>query len=385
MKREPTEYKGVYFRQQKKLDSAALEKVFYIFYRRLGGDGKQIEERVGRESQGITAARASHIRADRIRGKDLPNVERRAAAAEAKKAREDRPEIVKLWEWYQKHKTGKPISTTDTGYYNKYLREPFAAKTPAEITTLDLDRLRTAMSKAGKAPQTIKHALGLLRRLIRFGAERGICDMPPQSQLRFIMPKVSNQKTENMTLAQLTAYLAALDAEADQHLAAILRLALFTGMRKSALLALRWPDIDFALGFILLRGETAKKGRAERIPMSAPVRAVLEALPRMPDTDYLFPGKGGGQRENFRRMAKRVRDKAGLPEDFRPMHGLRHTFASWLASSGEVDLYTLQKLLTHDRPEMTARYAHLADEALQRAATVAGNILKPKKRKGTAG
>ena len=48
----------------------------------------------------------------------------------------------------------------------------------------------------------------------------------------------------------------------------------------------------------------------------------------------------------------------------------------WLAaSSGQVDLYTLQKLLTHKSPTMTQRYAHLRDDALKRAAGVAGDII----------
>ena len=74
-------------------------------------------------------------------------------------------------------------------------------------------------------------------------------------------------------------------------------------------------------------------------------------------------------------MAWRVKKKAGLPEDFRPLHGLRHNFASRLASSGQVDMYTLQKLLTHESPQMTQRYAHLRDEALRRAASLADSLL----------
>ena len=46
-----------------------------------------------------------------------------------------------------------------------------------------------------------------------------------------------------------------------------------------------------------------------------------------------------------------------------------------LASSGQVDMYTLQKLLTHKGPSMTQRYAHLRDDALQRAANLAGDII----------
>lgn len=64
-----------------------------------------------------------------------------------------------------------------------------------------------------------------------------------------------------------------------------------------------------------------------------------------------------------------------MPDDFRPLHGLRHVYASMLASSGQVDMYTLQKLLTHKSPLMTQRYAHLRDESLKRASNLAGSII----------
>jgi site-specific recombinase XerD len=78
---------------------------------------------------------------------------------------------------------------------------------------------------------------------------------------------------------------------------------------------------------------------------------------------------------DIRKTVDPIKAAAGLPKDFRPMHGLRHVFASMLASSGEVDLYTLQKLLTHKSPMMTQRYAHLRDEALRAASSVAGRII----------
>ena len=39
-----------------------------------------------------------------------------------------------------------------------------------------------------------------------------------------------------------------------------------------------------------------------------------------------------------------------------------------LASSGNVDIYTLQKLMGHKDPKVTQRYAHLIDAALHRGA-----------------
>ena len=77
-------------------------------------------------------------------------------------------------------------------------------------------------------------------------------------------------------------------------------------------------------------------------------------------------------RKSFARIAK----AAGFPKGFRPLHGLRHVYASMIASSGKVDMYTLQKLLTHKSPIMTQRYAHLRDDALKRASEIAGNIIQ---------
>src|SRR4030067_726316 len=54
-----------------------------------------------------------------------------------------------------------------------------------------------------------------------------------------------------------------------------------------------------------------------------------------------------------------------------------------LASSGETDLYTIQKLLGHRTPLMTARYSHLHDEALRRGVDIMGRLAG--KKEDTAG
>ncbi len=140
------------------------------------------------------------------------------------------------------------------------------------------------------------------------------------------------------------------------------------------MLNLKWADLDFERGFITLRGDVAKKGKTEIIPMNDEARKVLEAIPRSA-SDYVFPGRYDDKPiANISPILKRVREKAGLPDSFRPLHGLRHSFASWLASSGQVSMYELQKLLTHSSPQMTQRYAHLHDDALKKASSVAGQL-----------
>jgi integrase len=225
------------------------------------------------------------------------------------------------------------------------------------------------VAKSGKAPQTVKHVLALLKRIINYGVKKGLCQ---GITFKIEMPKVNNLKTEDLTAGGLQRLINAIDEEVDQDAADLVRLVLCTGVRKSECFKLRWEDVDFERGFIHLRDP--KGGSDQKIPLNDAARTILESHTRA-NSPYVFPGRWGGQRTEIRAPIKRIRKAAGLPKDFRPLHGLRHTFASGLASSGEVDLYTLQKLLTHKSPLMTQRYAHLRDEALKKASNLAGSII----------
>ena len=371
-KRGRTKYPGVTFRWKERLDGSGEERVYYVRYRRGGRGSKEVEEPVGRESEGMTAAKANKIRAMRAAGVEQSNTERRAEDEAARLSGNGPLTFARLWMLYQDVNSGKTSIVADASRYHKHIEGRIASQIVEELTTSDVDSLRASMTRKGLAPQTVKHVLALVRRLIRFGIKRGLCAMP--GSLHFEMPKVDNECTESLTDEQLAAYLKALDDEPDQDAAGLLRLALVTGMRKGALLALRWTDCDFERGIITLQGESAKSGKTSQIPMTTAARAILEAVERTA-SQYVFPGRDGGQRQDFRRMARRVRDKAGLPKDFRPLHGLRHAYASMLISSGQVDLFALQKLLTHGSPAMTQRYSHLRDEALRKAADVINDCL----------
>ena len=91
---------------------------------------------------------------------------------------------------------------------------------------------------------------------------------------------------------------------------------------------------------------------------------------------YVFPGKGGQQRTDFKGPWRRIRVAAGLPENFR-FHGLRHHFASALVSNG-VDLSVVSALLTHKDMGTTQRYAHLAPGVVKAAAQKSAELLTPK-------
>jgi integrase len=364
-------YAGVYFIEVPRATGYGAEKVYYIRYRK---QGKLIEEKVGGQYRdNMTAAKAASIRGVRMEGKDSSNEEKRAAARAAKVEEESRYPFNTLWSLFEEAKSTNRTVKDDRIRYNLHIAPSLGTKSIPELTIHDIDKLRVKLEKAGKSPQTVKHVLTLIKRLLNFALRKGYVDSIPGT-LHITMPTVDNKVTENLTPEQVQKLLQALDEEQDQVQASLVRLALFTGMRRGALLNLQWTDLDFTRGFITLRGDVAKKQKTETIPMNEQARNILTALERG-NSPYVFPGRYDDKpRGNISPMLKRVREKAGLPETFRPLHGLRHSFASWLASSGQVSMYELQKLLTHSSPQMTQRYAHLHDDALRKASSVAGTL-----------
>ncbi len=364
-KRNRTKYAGVYFIEVKGA-KGKLEKVYYIVYRR---QGKLIEEKAGRERQDdMTPARAAGMRADKLDGKSLSNNERRRIEQEAKE-KANPWTFSRLWNEYLKTRhRGKNLSN-DNYLFNKYLMNSFGKKQPHEIVPLDIDRLKRKELK-DKAPQTVKTVLSLLTRVAHFGVNHGL-SLPIPFKVEF--PKVNNITTEDLSIQELKSLLIALDASKDIMTANLMKMALFTGMRRGELFKLCWGDIDFEKGFIIIRHDP-KGGKDTPIPLNSAARGVLLNHPRHEGKELVFYRRDGKAFTEISRQARRIYKAAGITKKFRPMHGLRHHFASALASSGKVDLYTLQKLLTHKTPSMTQRYAHLRDDALRKASDVASDL-----------
>ncbi len=406
-KRTWTDYVGVYYLEVPKRarrknqqggaqGQSGTEKAYYIVYRR---DGRQIEEPVGRSSiDEMTAAKASGLRNDRIRGRLPSNRLRRETERQEKKAVAGRWTIDRLWKAWKEANPYKKGRVNDDNRYRTHLKGPFGDKEPREILPLDVDRLRVRMLKTTAPPPgrkrkkrpeasgpgarveerpyavgTVRSVLSLLTRIANFGLKRQLCE-----GLRFKIegPKGVKQKTEDMTETQMTAYIRTCREWPDPQAGNFQLLALYTGMRRGEVRNLKWADIDSERGFLRIRDP--KGGENQTIPLNAAALSILNAHPKVSKCPYVFAGDRGTGARGLRQIAsssRKIRDAAGLPADFRPNHGLRHTFASHLASSGEVDLYTLQRLMTHKSPVMTQRYAHLRDESLRRAAGVMDGIL----------
>jgi integrase len=175
-----------------------------------------------------------------------------------------------------------------------------------------------------------------------------------------------------LTPDELKRLSVALDAYPNQSTADAFRLMLLTGARCGEVLTATWDQINFDTNTWTKPRTSTKQKKDHVIPLSQPARQLLVRIRKTQTGDgRIFPGVNRVQY-----AWEHIRAVAGL-HDVR-VHDLRHNYASVLANSGH-GLPVIGRLLGHSSTAVTARYAHLYEDTLVKAADTAGAILTGKK------
>lgn len=354
-------------------------------------DGKNRTEKVGWQSEGYTPQLAGELRAKRIREARHQGEVKTAGDIRAEQRKTNRP-LAEIKEHYFSSTRGQALKgrSVDLARWAHHLTF-LEDKSVSELTQLDVERIKRNMLAKDLTPATIDHALRLLRRIVNHGAEHGLC---PRLKFKIRFPKVNNIQTEFLTPEEAGRLLETLDNWPRQDVARMVKLAMFSGLRRGELFRLEREHLDFHHGLITIAGP--KGGKDATVPMNPPVRAILEQqlvfleeeeqrrarryrnttrqAPEWEEQGFVFPGRGGAQRVECGAI-DRIKKAAELPKHFRPFHGLRHHYAVLLASSGEFNLDQIGQLLTHKSSDITRRYAHYLPESQQRAADRAAAII----------
>jgi integrase len=265
-----------------------------------------------------------------------------------------------------------------------------------KITTAEIQRLH---SKNGHTPYQANRLLRVLSSLFTFAGKahvvpvgfnpcRGIEYFPEEGRERYLTSQELARIGEAIREAETIGLPYAVDETKPKakhapkedhrrtvigpHAAAALRLLIFTGARLREILHLRWEQIDFERGLLLL--PTSKTGK-KTIVLNAPALAILTSLPRV--GGYVIAGTSAGSkdeksRSDLKKPWRAVYKRAGL-EGVR-IHDLRHTHASVGAGAG-LGLPIIGKLLGHTQSATTQRYAHLDNDPLKKASEHIGSRL----------
>jgi len=331
-----------------------------ITYKR---DGKKLWEKIGWVSEGYSAKIASELRADRVRGirhgEELPK--------DKKKVPLFKDIAVKYLEWSRENKARN--GSDDEYRYRRYLSLVFDDKRLNEISSFDLERMKSSLVKGGLAPSSVKHCLILVRQIfnkaILWGMYKG------ENPIKGVkLPVLQNQRERFLRHNEADKLLTELESVSIQ-LHDMALLSLHSGLRAGEIFNLKGQDLDFENGLINVSDPKNKESRK-----SFMTNAVKEMLNnRRPDSPdkYVFKDmKHGGKINSVSRAFLRAVRRLGLndgitdPRQKITFHSLRHTFASWLALQGE-SILTIKELLGHKTLAMTTRYAHLMPEHKRQA------------------
>lgn len=242
------------------------------------------------------------------------------------------------------------------------------------------EKLKASLFRSGLAAQSVHHLLAFLRRAcnLAVGTERAIKN--PFVAVRggvFSMPKLDNARTRYLTPIEADMLLQAIRRRSET-LYIMSFTALHTGLRAPEIFRLRREDIDAAAG--CLRVHAKMSGKAETAYAPQAVISMLMSIPVSHPHDLLFPDRNGGIRKETPKTFNRCVEELGIQREAGSdqritFHVFRHTFASWLAQSGDVTLHELEALMRHHSLEMTQRYAHLIPSATARKIDLIGSTL----------
>jgi integrase len=132
-------------------------------------------------------------------------------------------------------------------------------------------------------------------------------------------------------------------------------IALSCGMRKGKVSYLRWIDVDFSRGLLMIGKD--KNGYPIHTPLPEAVMMIMASY-REVGSGFIFPSTTNlASPFDFKKKWNRARKMAEI-ENFK-WHDLRHDTASTLARDGRT-LLEIAEILGHKSLQSTKRYAHLS-------------------------
>lgn len=235
--------------------------------------------------------------------------------------------------------------------------------------------IRSLIGKVGGAPATKHHVLKLISRVYNWAiSEKLWHGENPCNQVK--APRYDNKATDYLSKDEVKKFIRFLQKHENKRMALVVLFALYTGRRKSEILSLRWSDVSLETNNYTCY---TKPGKVLGFPLSESARNVVLEAQALKVCDFVFPCSTGKRYYSFDSTWVRLRRQLmskGIFEGHHSFHSLRHTYASHLASSGKVDIYTLSVLLGHSDVKLTQRYSHLSDDRVRSSNGVLDEVFR---------
>lgn len=239
-------------------------------------------------------------------------------------------------------------------------------------------RFLSELAKNGAGATTVRRKLAALRTFYRYLQREGVVVDNPFSMLKG--PRKVKTLPKVLSIGDIQKFLdAPLKKFSDGRLgefAALRDTAVFeflysTGCRISEAISVKWGDIDFSRGTLIVTGKGSKdrlvilgsKAHAALLRLKDHLSATGGALVLGDSHVFLSDRLEKASARFIERRMKTYLRESGLPEDLSP-HKLRHSFATHLLDAG-ADLRSVQEMLGHASLSTTQIYTHVSVERLK--------------------
>lgn len=289
-----------------------------------------------------------------------------------------------LWLSQYKKIELSPKTLNDYRIFFKYHINPTIGKLKLkELTTLDIQTLITkTVNKL--APSSVKKMHVVLKSCIEQAFREGHVESNVANHVRLPrQPKSRRRKVlSNEDLAKIIsiAYAEHIKEEksVNKTFYPALIIAIETGIRRSELLGLKWPSVNFENNIVFIhealveapskpihKDELKNESSVRHLPLSDEAMELLAAIVR--NSEFVFSTKKGQpiNPRNWNRKFHHWCTKAGI--DF-SLHDLRHTFITDMINAGE-SITSIQGFTGHANPTVLLNhYAHIVTEEKMNAA-----------------
>ena len=253
-------------------------------------------------------------------------------------------EAVIRWLDVKAHKT----SINDDKRNFVWLHAHLSGMTLQRVDRDCVERITQARKRSGVSNGTVNRTLSLLRSVLRLAAhDWEWLDRVPKVRL---LPEAKG-RTRYLTLTEAHRLL----AELPEHLAAMARFAMLTGLRQRNVRELSWSQVDLERRLVWVHADQAKGGKGIAIPLTGGAVAVVHSQIGKHDK-FVFTYRGEPIRWVNNTAWKGALKRAGI-QDFR-WHDPRHAWATFHMQAG-TPLDVVQELGGWASPQMVQRYAHL--------------------------
>jgi integrase len=243
----------------------------------------------------------------------------------------------------------------------------------ADITPQDVEDLIDTVVDRGAITMACRvHAR--LHRLFRWAVQRRLIDASPMQDMP--RPRAEIKRKRVLKDVELRAMWDAA-GQVGWPMGSAIQLLVLTCARRDEIGALRWTEIDAERNQILLKGDLdrTKNGEDHIIPLSAMARELIDAVPRLAGSPFVFSTTTTTPISGWSKVKVRIDTmmQAELGDAFEPwrLHDLRRTAATGLERLG-VPLQVTEALLGHTAGSKSgiAGIYQLHDYAKEKRATI---------------